>query len=92
MYTHVTMLAKQCMPATRRQTYRHATMVTSRTRPQQEARCRYTLGEVKEELLDAMGLNTEAEGSTMQFLRRGYKTTTWWEEDEEPEQSDAWRT
>jgi hypothetical protein len=54
--------------------------------------CRYTLGEVKAELLEAMGLNTEAEGSRMQFLRRGYKTTTWWEDDEEKKQSDAWRT
>jgi hypothetical protein len=54
--------------------------------------CRYTLGEVKQELLEAMGLNTEAEGSAMQFLRRGYKTTTWWEEDEQLELSDAWRS
>lgn len=34
---------------------------------------RYNLGEFKEELMDAMGLNTEGEGSTMAFLRRGYK-------------------
>lgn len=53
---------------------------------------RYTLGEVKVELMEAMGLNTEAEGSRMQFLRRGYKTTTWWEDDDEQERSDAWRT
>ena len=54
--------------------------------------CRYTLYEVKEELLDAMGLNTEEEGSALQFLRRGYKTSTWWEDDEDVEKSDAWRT
>ena len=53
---------------------------------------RYTLGEVKAELLEAMGLDTEKEGSSMQFLRRGYKTTTWWEDDEGQEESDAWRT
>lgn len=34
---------------------------------------RFNLGEVKEELLTAMGLNTEAEGSALAFLRRGYK-------------------
>lgn len=38
-----------------------------------EDRRRYTLGEFKEELTRAMGLNTEAEGSPMAFLRRGYK-------------------
>ena len=56
------------------------------------AACRYTLYEVKEELLDAMGLNTEEEGSALQFLRRGYKTSTWWEDDEDVEKSDSWRT
>ncbi len=34
---------------------------------------RYNLGEAKEELMSAMGLDTEVEGSAMQFLRRGYK-------------------
>jgi hypothetical protein len=34
---------------------------------------RYNLGAAKEELMAAMGLDTEAEGSAMQFLRRGYK-------------------
>ena len=42
---------------------------------------RYNLGEVKDELTAAMGLNTEAEGSLAQFLRRGYKTSTWFEDD-----------
>lgn len=52
---------------------------------------RYNLGEVKEELLAAMGLNTEEEGSAMQFLRRGYKNSTWFEDDSELEQSKEWR-
>ncbi|KXZ56733.1 hypothetical protein GPECTOR_1g660 [Gonium pectorale] len=56
-----------------------------------EDRARYNLGEVKEELTVAMGLATEAEGSTMQFLRRGYKTSTWYEDDYEQEQSHEWR-
>ena len=34
---------------------------------------RYNLGEAKEEMMAAMGLNTEVEGSAMQFLRRGYR-------------------
>lgn len=51
---------------------------------------RYGLGEAKEELLAAMGLNTEEAGSSMEFLRRGYKTATWWEESSE-EESSAWR-
>lgn len=53
---------------------------------------RYGLGEFKEELMNAMGLNTEAEGSAMAFLRRGYKTSTWWEDDEDKETSSAWRS
>ena len=53
---------------------------------------RYPLGEAKEEMLAAMGLNTEEEGSTMLFLRRGYKTATWWEEATNEEESDKWRT
>lgn len=36
---------------------------------------RFTLGQVKEELLISLGLNTEEEGSTLQFLRRGYKVS-----------------
>ena len=34
---------------------------------------RFDLGELKEELGIAMGLNTEAPGSALAFLRRGYK-------------------
>lgn len=37
---------------------------------------RYNLGEAKEELMAAMGLNTEEEGSAMQFLRRGYRVSS----------------
>jgi hypothetical protein len=53
---------------------------------------RYNLGDVKEEMLAAMGLNTEEEGSAMQFLRRGYKTSTWWEDAVDQAQSNKWRT
>jgi|TARA_B110000977_G_scaffold181446_1_gene242123 hypothetical protein len=52
---------------------------------------RFTLGEAKEEMLIALGLADE-DGSTMQFLRSGYKTNTWWEEEAEEEQFDLWRT
>ncbi|KAF8067228.1 LPA3 [Scenedesmus sp. PABB004] len=52
---------------------------------------RYNLGDVKEELMAAMGLNTEEAGSTMAFLRRGYKTSTWFEDDAELEQHKDWR-
>lgn len=58
----------------------------------EDAARRYGLGEFKEELMAAMGLNTEAEGSAMAFLRRGYKTATWWEEAQAEEQSDSWRS
>ena len=34
---------------------------------------RFDLGEVKNELLQAIGLNTEAPGSVFSFLRTGYK-------------------
>lgn len=57
-----------------------------------ERRARYALGEAKEEMLAAMGLNTEEEGSSLAFLRRGYKTATWWEEANELEASTAWRS
>lgn len=57
-----------------------------------EAPERYTLGEVKEELLISLGMQ-EAEGSAMQFLRRGYKASTWWEDNTDKlEASNAWRT
>ena len=53
---------------------------------------RFTLFDVKEELANAAGLNMESEGSTMAFLRRGYKRATWWEEDLADEKSNLWRT
>jgi hypothetical protein len=57
-----------------------------------ERQARYPLGEAKEEMMAAMGLNTEEEGSALEFLRRGYKTATWWEEPSAEEQSAAWRS
>eukprot|EP00803_Ostreobium_quekettii_P000530 evm.model.scf_1159.4 EVM.evm.TU.scf_1159.4 scf_1159:31393-34943(-) len=57
-----------------------------------EEKGRYNLGEAKEELMAAMGLNTEAPGSTMAFLRRGYKRSTWWEDGADKEESAAWRS
>jgi len=56
-----------------------------------EDKQRYNLGAFKEELMIAMGLNTEEEGSAMAFFRRGYKVSTWWEEAFEQEQSSDWR-
>ena len=53
---------------------------------------RFTLFDVKEELANAAGLNMESEGSTMAFLRRGYKRATWWEEDLADEKSNLWRS
>ncbi|KAI9089536.1 hypothetical protein K1719_029141 [Acacia pycnantha] len=55
-----------------------------------ESATRFTLGEAKEELLRVLGLQEE-EGSSLEFLRRGYKSSTWWEEDVELEVSSAWR-
>eukprot|EP01024_Parvocaulis_polyphysoides_P035231 TRINITY_DN3117_c0_g2_i1.p3 TRINITY_DN3117_c0_g2~~TRINITY_DN3117_c0_g2_i1.p3 ORF type:complete len:219 (-),score=34.05 TRINITY_DN3117_c0_g2_i1:192-848(-) len=57
-----------------------------------ERKKRYNLGEFKEQLAKVMGLNVEEKGSTLEFLRRGYKTSTWWEDDEDKEQSNNWRT
>jgi len=54
---------------------------------------RPALGEFKEELTDALreqGI-IEEEGKTLNFLRTGYKTTTWWEEERE-NASDSWKT
>ncbi|KAK6147852.1 hypothetical protein DH2020_018764 [Rehmannia glutinosa] len=56
-----------------------------------ESTTRFTLGETKEELLRVLGLQEE-EGSSLEFLRRGYKSATWWEEDVETELSSAWRS
>ncbi|CAI9754153.1 unnamed protein product [Fraxinus pennsylvanica] len=56
-----------------------------------ESTTRFTLGETKEELLRVLGLQEE-QGSSLEFLRRGYKTATWWEEDVDTELSSAWRS
>lgn len=56
-----------------------------------ESETRFTLSETKEELLRVLGLQEE-EGSSLEFLRRGYKNATWWEEDVELELSSAWRS
>ncbi|KAK4488886.1 hypothetical protein RD792_004676 [Penstemon davidsonii] len=56
-----------------------------------ESATRFTLGETKEELLRVLGLQEE-EGSSLQFLRRGYKSATWWEEAVDTELSSAWRS
>lgn len=56
-----------------------------------ESETRFTLSETKEELLRVLGLQEE-EGSSLQFLRRGYKNATWWEEDVDLELSSAWRS
>lgn len=56
-----------------------------------ESATRFTLGETKEELLMVLGLKEE-EGSSLEFLRRGYKNATWWEENVELELSSNWRS
>ncbi|KAL8232302.1 hypothetical protein R6Q57_002080 [Mikania cordata] len=56
-----------------------------------ESETRFTLNETKEELLRVLGLKEE-QGSQLEFLRRGYKTATWWEEDVDLELSSAWRS
>jgi hypothetical protein len=52
------------------------------------------LGEFKEQLTQALrdeGVLPQSEGTTFDFLRTGYKTTTWWEEDREDASMD-WKT
>ncbi|KAI4381999.1 hypothetical protein MLD38_008014 [Melastoma candidum] len=56
-----------------------------------ESMTRFTLGETKDELLRILGLQEE-QGSSLEFLRRGYKSATWWEEEVELEASSAWRS
>lgn len=54
---------------------------------------RPALGEFKEQLTQALrdeGV-LEEEGKTLNFLRTGYKVTTWWEEERE-NASDSWKT
>ena len=54
---------------------------------------RPALGTFKEQLTDALRQEgvIQDEGKTLNFLRTGYKTTTWWEEERE-NASDAWMT
>eukprot|EP00891_Asterochloris_glomerata_P007815 jgi/Astpho2/7815/fgenesh1_pm.00117_%23_11_t len=52
---------------------------------------RYNLGEVKKQLMQSMGLDTEEVGSALAFLRTGYKTSTWWEDAKDKEESNNWR-
>lgn len=47
------------------------------------------LGETKEELLRVLGLQEE-KGSSLEFLRRSYKTATWFAEAVDLEASSAW--
>ena len=51
------------------------------------------LGAFKQELTDELKRQgvLQEEGSTLDFLRTGYRTTTWWEEKRE-DASDAWKT
>ena len=51
------------------------------------------LGDFKEQLTKALEVEgvMQKEGSVLNFLRTGYKTTTWWEEERE-NASDSWRT
>jgi hypothetical protein len=52
------------------------------------------LGEFKEQLTQALrdeGVLPKTEGQTFDFLRTGYKTMTWWEEERE-DASDNWKT
>ncbi len=54
---------------------------------------RPSLGTFKEQLTDELKKQgvVQDEGSALEWLRTGYKTTTWWEEDRE-QASDAWVT
>ena len=55
---------------------------------------RPALGEFKEQLTQALrdeGVLPQSEGSALDFLRVGYKTTTWWEEERE-DAGDEWMT
>jgi len=52
---------------------------------------RYFLNEAKYKMGEALGI-AEEKGSVLDFLRTGYKAGTWWEEGEEQELSNLWRT
>jgi Domain of unknown function (DUF1995) len=65
---------------------------TGRYRRVQGNDTRPPLGEFKEQLTQALREQgaLDDEGKMFNFLRTGYKTTTWWEEERE-DASDAWR-
>jgi len=48
------------------------------------------LGEFKVELGEALNIGDEGKVNT--FFRQGYKTSTWWEDDEDKEESSIWRS
>ena len=54
---------------------------------------RPSLGGFKEQLIQDLRDREvlQEEGGVLNFLRTGYKTTTWWEEERE-EANDSWRT
>jgi len=54
---------------------------------------RPALGEFKEQLTNALKIDgiIQDEGKVLNFLRTGYKTTTWWEEERE-EASNDWKS
>lgn len=54
---------------------------------------RPALGVFKEQLTKSLQIDgiIQEEGGIISFLRTGYKTTTWWEE-ERQEASDDWKT
>ncbi len=54
---------------------------------------RPALGAFKEQLTKSLQIEgiIQEEGGLLSFLRTGYKTTTWWEE-ERQEASDDWKT
>ncbi|CAM9590063.1 unnamed protein product [Discosporangium mesarthrocarpum] len=52
---------------------------------------RQSLGDFKDVITKALRLD-EDEGGAMSFFRKGFKTKTWWEERNDLEQFDNWRT
>ena len=51
---------------------------------------RPNLGEFKVDLGEALNLGDKGGVST--FFRQGYKSSTWWEDDEDKEESSLWRS
>lgn len=57
-----------------------------------EGKERYPLGVFKKTLMNAVGLDTDKQGSALAFFRTGYKTSTWWEDGAQLEKSTKWRS